>query len=104
MEQPPEVLQTRSHTVPRKRRMRSPPPPYLTKALAAVSLLQMKTWHSSTLMPDVRRRMAAKSGGWFMLGLRAKGESSGRKRCCTAAPFGRSWSLPGTSTYRTAAQ
>lgn len=50
---------------------------YITKALAATSRLQMKAWHSSTLIPVVLRKMAANSGGCVGLGALAKGESSG---------------------------
>ena len=51
---------------------------YLTNAFAAVSLLQINTWHSSTLIPVVRLRMAANRGGWFIFGFLAKGLSKGR--------------------------
>ena len=59
---------------------------YLTNAFAAVSLLQMNTWHSKTLIPVVLLRMAAKSGGWLALGFRAKGLSRGRKRWTAPSP------------------
>uniref|UniRef100_A0A182JBP3 Uncharacterized protein n=1 Tax=Anopheles atroparvus TaxID=41427 RepID=A0A182JBP3_ANOAO len=70
-----------------------------TSAFAAASRLQMNVWHSSTLMPVVRRRMAAKMGGCWARGVRANGESSGRN-------FGSGLLLPrsGISTWRTAAQ
>ena len=98
---------------------------YLTNAFAAVSLLQIKTWHSSTFIPVVLRRMAANSGGWFMLGFRANGLSRGknlgwadlseaftpeadrlRVLLFELVPFP-VWpfaALPGTNTYLTAAQ
>lgn len=51
-----------------------------TNAFAATSLLQINAWHSNTLMPVVRLKMAAKSGGCAGFGARANGESNGRKR------------------------
>lgn len=72
---------------------------HLTSALAAASRLQMNTWHSSTLMPVVRRSMDANMGGCWARGARANGESSGRN-------FGSGCVLPrsGINTWRTAAQ
>lgn len=51
---------------------------HLTKAFAATSLLQMKAWHSNTLMPVVLLRIAANKGGCTGFGVRANGESNGR--------------------------
>uniref|UniRef100_A0A915L706 Uncharacterized protein n=1 Tax=Romanomermis culicivorax TaxID=13658 RepID=A0A915L706_ROMCU len=48
------------------------------RALAAFSLVQMNAWHSKTRTPCVRRRMAAKMGGWQVSGKLANGESKGK--------------------------